>query len=237
MILTDQEKINRWFEERYAAKGVRSMRKAEAYPIFLDYLNVQPGKKLLDIGCGPGLLLKVGAARGLQTYGIDVSEEAKRLATQISPDSQVSVADVRNLDFEDQSFDYITCIGVLEHFLDLEISIKEMQRVAKKQALYCIMVPNSKTLYWWLAKRLSRNHKDSNENAYTLSEWWSIFELYNFEILAVYRDEWQIRKPFSLLGLQSYDFLFELTRNLIWKIIPLNYAHQFVFIMRKKNSS
>jgi len=54
--------------------GENAWRTFEAYPFFLDYLNVKSGEKLLDIGCGTGYLLKATDQRGLQTYGVDISE-------------------------------------------------------------------------------------------------------------------------------------------------------------------
>jgi len=46
----------------------------------LDYLGAQKGRKLLDVGCGTGFLLLAAFKRGLKTYGIDISEEAIKIA-------------------------------------------------------------------------------------------------------------------------------------------------------------
>ena len=54
----EQADVTRWFDETYRAKGLEYLRPLQAYPIYLQLLDARPGHKLLDVGCGPGLLLK-----------------------------------------------------------------------------------------------------------------------------------------------------------------------------------
>jgi len=75
--------------------------------------------------------------------GVDISDEAVKLAHRVAPESRVAVATGEALCFRDRSFDYVTCLGSLEHFLDMGQGLREMQRVAKPDALLCVMVPNS----------------------------------------------------------------------------------------------
>jgi len=159
-----ENSIRSWFDRLYERKQLDSMRHIDAYPVYLDYLDVDPNKKLLDVGCGPGLLLKAAQQRGLQGYGIDLSSEAVRIASRTLPDSSIEVGSVTRINHPDKKFDYITCIGVLEHFLDMDKSISELKRIAKDTARYCIMVPNSKTIYSRLGKnevilRMSRSKR------------------------------------------------------------------------------
>jgi len=225
--------VKSWFDRQYARKKQKSMRSEDAYPVFLDYLKVKPGEKLLDIGCGPGWLLKAAARKGMGTWGVDLSPHAIELSRQASPDSQVQVSSVTNLQFPDKTFDYVTSIGVLEHFIEMEKSIREMQRVAKDDARFCIMVPNSRTVHWKISRAFSRQNRESNENALSLAEWKNLFLSNGFAIEQIYRDEWQIRKMLKVIGLGKFHGLFAATRNVIWTLIPLQFAHQFVFILKK----
>jgi ubiquinone/menaquinone biosynthesis C-methylase UbiE len=234
MIHTEKT-VRAWFDRLYKQKQLKSMRKIEAYTVYLDYLEVKADKKLLDVGCGPGLLLKTAQAKGLQTFGIDLSQQAISLASQTSPDSQLQVGSVTQIPYPDNNFDYITCIGVLEHFLEMDKSVAELKRIAKDDARYCIMVPNSRTLYWKISERLSRTHRESNENARSLEEWQDFFSHYEFKIQEVHRDDWQIRKFFIILGLGAFPQLTEFAKKILWKIIPLTFAHQFIFILEKKD--
>ena len=75
-----QQAIRQWFNRTYAEKGLSYLRPREFYAIFMQYLDVRPGDRLLDIGCGPGLLLGQALDRGALAYGIDISEKALALA-------------------------------------------------------------------------------------------------------------------------------------------------------------
>jgi protein-S-isoprenylcysteine O-methyltransferase Ste14 len=54
-----QTGIAAWFDATYRTKGLRYLRPPRSYPIFVQLLEARPGERLLDVACGPGLLLKV----------------------------------------------------------------------------------------------------------------------------------------------------------------------------------
>ena len=83
------------------------------------------GHALLDVGCGTGLLLKTAAAAGLQTYGLDLSDAAVAMSRKNSPTSQVVQGEGEHLPFADAQFDYVCCIGSLEHYADVERGLAE----------------------------------------------------------------------------------------------------------------
>ena len=217
---TEQD-IKSWYNKRYADRGFDSMRTADAYPVFLDDLQVEPGKALLDIACGTGYLLRAAAQRGLKTSGIDISEEAVKLARQTSPDSQVSVGKGEDLKFPDGTFDYVSCLGSLEHFLDMGKGLAEMKRVTGPDALFCVMVPNSNFLYWRVSGKHGTEQQDINEHLMSLKEWRGLFERNGFSVARVRQDRWPARKVRNPLF------------RLVWALLPLKYAYQFVFILKK----
>lgn len=86
----------------------------------LKKLNPQPGKKLLDIGCGWGTLMLTAAKEfGLRVTGVTLSEEQFRLVQQkIEDEGLQDVAEVRLVDYRelgDEKWDYITSVGMFEH--------------------------------------------------------------------------------------------------------------------------
>jgi 2-polyprenyl-3-methyl-5-hydroxy-6-metoxy-1,4-benzoquinol methylase len=106
---------------------------------FLQWLDLSPGKTLLDVGCGAGgPALRIAASTSCSVVGIDVHEQAIRtasaLATQrgLAGRSEFRVADaVGRLPFADASFDAITCIDAINHFPDRPRIMAEWARLLK----------------------------------------------------------------------------------------------------------
>jgi ubiquinone/menaquinone biosynthesis C-methylase UbiE len=196
---------------------------------------VEAGRTFLDIGCGTGHLLRAADKRGLETYGTDISDEAVKIVKKTSPNSSVLVGKGEDLQFEDNYFDYLTCIGAFEHFLDMEKGLSEMLRVTKDSARLCLVVPNSNYLFWKLKGEKGTDQQDINEHLMSLKEWREMFEKAGLEIENTYQDLWFKKsiKIFSDLN------LLKITKRFIqkykWLFLPLNFTYQFIFIMKKKN--
>jgi len=80
-------------------------------------------KNVLDIGAGDGLITHLVGAKG-----IEYEPEGVRLAQEKGVD--VIQGDAYALPFEDNSFDAVMMIDVLEHFEDPRKALQEAQRVA-----------------------------------------------------------------------------------------------------------
>ncbi|KRM10495.1 cyclopropane-fatty-acyl-phospholipid synthase family protein [Paucilactobacillus suebicus] len=83
-------------------------------------LNPQPGKRLLDIGCGWGTLMLTAAEKyGLKVTGVTLSKEQYELVQQrIEEKGLQDVAEVRLEDYRElgkEQWDYITSVGMFEH--------------------------------------------------------------------------------------------------------------------------
>jgi ubiquinone/menaquinone biosynthesis C-methylase UbiE len=70
----------------------------------LEALALEPGDRLLEIGCGGGLLLRDALARGATVTGIDHSADMVALARERAPGAQVLEAAAEELPFPDASF-------------------------------------------------------------------------------------------------------------------------------------
>jgi cyclopropane-fatty-acyl-phospholipid synthase len=88
----------------------------------LKKLNLKPGEKLLDIGCGWGsLALRAAEKYGVDVMGITLSKEqeieAKRRAAEACLADRIKIRrqDYRKLSEEDQKFDKIVSVGMFEH--------------------------------------------------------------------------------------------------------------------------
>jgi len=96
----------------------------------LKKLNLQPGQKLLDIGCGWGYLIIEAAKRyHVEALGITLSEEQYKKAKQRIEDEgltgkvDVRLVDYRELSKEKLKFDRIVSVGMLEHVGHVNIPI------------------------------------------------------------------------------------------------------------------
>ncbi|TGG95810.1 bifunctional 2-polyprenyl-6-hydroxyphenol methylase/3-demethylubiquinol 3-O-methyltransferase UbiG [Natronospirillum operosum] len=90
-------------------------------PLRADYIDRHTrgvaGKKLLDVGCGGGLLAEAMAVRGAQVLGIDLSTIALDVAREHAQAGGLNV-DYRHSaveELDEQDFDIITCLEMLEH--------------------------------------------------------------------------------------------------------------------------
>jgi SAM-dependent methyltransferase len=119
-------------------------------------LNIRPGFKILDVGCGSGRHL--GAAyrfKQISVVGADLDHddvcEARRRLTfhdQIGEHGEgtwaLSVADVTCLPFETDYFDLVICSEVMEHVADHQAAAGELVRVLKPGCNLVVSVPR----YW-----------------------------------------------------------------------------------------
>lgn len=232
-IIINEKEIRDWYNQRHCSLGKNAWRPYDAYPIFLDYLNITSAKRLLDIGCGTGYLLKAADQRGLGTYGLDISDEGVKIARKISPNSKIILGKGEDLKFPDNFFDYVTCVGSLEHFCDMEKGINEMLRVAKKGAIFCVVVPNINFLFWKIRGTRGTGQQDINENPLSLKQWKNIFLKRRLQILKIYQDKWFMKKINIFSPMNPLQVIKKTISKLIWIFLPLNLTCQFVFILRK----
>jgi 2-polyprenyl-6-hydroxyphenyl methylase/3-demethylubiquinone-9 3-methyltransferase len=89
----------------------------------------RPGARLLDLGCGGGLLAP-HLPQGYTHVGVDLSETALAVAREHGLD-EGHPGDVADLPFDDASFDVVVAGEILEHVPDLPRAIREATRVLK----------------------------------------------------------------------------------------------------------
>ncbi|NLS45238.1 MAG: class I SAM-dependent methyltransferase [Firmicutes bacterium] len=112
-------------------------------------LVINPGAKILDIGCGTGNFSIKLAELGYQVTGIDISkrmlEQAKRKAQAKSLDIQFHAMDVHNLEFPDNHFDGAVSMAAFEFIAKPDEAFIEMMRVLKPGGQILIGTINSES--------------------------------------------------------------------------------------------
>jgi cyclopropane-fatty-acyl-phospholipid synthase len=89
------------------------------YRLIFEKLMLQPGDRLLDVGCGWGGMVRYAARRGVKAIGATLSTEQAAWAQQaIKADGLGELAEVRHCDYRDiveTGFDAVSSIGLTEH--------------------------------------------------------------------------------------------------------------------------
>lgn len=96
--------------------------------------HLEPGQRLLDVGCGPGNITAelAGIVAPGEVIGIDVSAAVVEAATQDAGEVaglSFRVADTYELPFDNGSFDVVNAHQVLQHLADPHRALSEMRRV------------------------------------------------------------------------------------------------------------
>lgn len=103
--------------------------------------NLDQNSKILDAGCGTGLMLSGLAKRFPQIYGLDFSEEAMKFC------KKRGFRNVKKVDFEKDSlgesgsFDAALCLEVMEHVKNHDFFAAQLNKVLKKDGYLYLTVP------------------------------------------------------------------------------------------------
>lgn len=89
------------------------------FRLVFEKMNLKPGDKHLDVGCGWGSMVRYAARQGVKSLGVTLSkEQAEWAQAKIIEEGLEDLAEVRFLDYRDVTetgFDGISSIGLLEH--------------------------------------------------------------------------------------------------------------------------
>ena len=103
---------------------------------FFDKFAGLVGKKILDVGSGPGRDALILKEKGLEVVCLDASEEMVKICSEKG--LKAIVGDFNNLPFPDGSFDGVWSYTALLHIpkSEIQIPIQEIKRVLKKNGLF-----------------------------------------------------------------------------------------------------
>lgn len=109
--------------------------------------------KILDVGCGTGLILR-HLPKG--SVGLDINPRNIPRAKKHAPHTEVVLGDAERLPFKDNSFPMVICTDVLEHFPDPHKPLKEIFRVLAPGGFLVGSVPVQSPI--WSLRFLSSTH-------------------------------------------------------------------------------
>jgi 2-polyprenyl-6-hydroxyphenyl methylase/3-demethylubiquinone-9 3-methyltransferase len=111
----------------------------EINPLRLEWIHSRinlSGKKVIDVGCGGGILAESMARKGAYVTGIDLSEKALKVADLHGLESGISVnykkiSAEENAIAEPGQYDVVTCMEMLEHVPDPASTIRACYSMVK----------------------------------------------------------------------------------------------------------
>jgi len=100
---------------------------------YVDFCEISPQDKLLDVACGPGEFTIYAGQQILEACGVDISDIEIEIAnSQINElgisNVQFDCSDVENLPYKNNSYSLVTCKSAFHHFSNPEIVLSEMKR-------------------------------------------------------------------------------------------------------------
>jgi SAM-dependent methyltransferase len=141
--IVDHQEINAYIRNHYAYAPLHSI-----------LTKIPEGGTVLDAGCGQGHWVLDLSRKGFDIHGVDISQKTIEDLQRRFPQEKFSVADIRNLDFDNEYFDLVFSWGVFEHFENgLADCINEAYRVIKPGGYLCISVPFHNKRHIWRDSR------------------------------------------------------------------------------------
>ena len=198
--------------------------------LIIKSLNPKPNRKLIDVGCGAGHLLKEFEKLNLRTYGIDISKRIIELARK-NCKGELKIADGEKIPYKDNEFDYVVSIGCLEHYNNTEKGIRELARILKPEGLALIYVPNTffiADVINVLFKGDIRKHIQEVNKTQTKEAWKKLLRKNGLRIVSVKKNN--VFAHFSL----RKKFMKKTIYLLFQDLIPLNFCYHFIFLCKKE---
>ncbi|WP_027966890.1 bifunctional 2-polyprenyl-6-hydroxyphenol methylase/3-demethylubiquinol 3-O-methyltransferase UbiG [Halomonas halocynthiae] len=125
---------DRWWDPHGEFKPLH-----EINPLRLDFIDARAGlagHKVIDVGCGGGILSESMAHRGAEVTGIDLGEAPLAVARQHAQQAGVEV-DYQRISVEEMAeqhaaeFDVVTCLEMLEHVPDPASVVRACMQLVK----------------------------------------------------------------------------------------------------------
>jgi SAM-dependent methyltransferase len=153
-----------YWEDQWAAvdvpRALRRLRPETSIVLRELMARVPRSGRVLEAGCGSGVILAYLAGQGCDVYGLDFAVLALQALGRQVPSARVVGGDLARLPFPDGSFDCVISLGTLEHFEEgPELALAEHRRILRDGGTLLIFMPRLSLLKrWndWRALRLGR---------------------------------------------------------------------------------
>ncbi|MFC1904357.1 class I SAM-dependent methyltransferase [Chloroflexota bacterium] len=134
--------------------------------------------KVLDVGCGQGVILSRLKSEGRELYGFDIAPAAVRLAKTMNTDRNFFAADAQNMPLKSNTFDCIVCTELIEH-IEGDRAVRECYRVLKPNGVALFTAPNK--------SGAGNGYQAAHVHSFTFKSFASFLEQAGFEVICGYK--------------------------------------------------
>jgi ubiquinone/menaquinone biosynthesis C-methylase UbiE len=106
---------------------------------------IPPFARVLDAGCGPGVMTEKLMDRGYVVWGLDFAEPMVRQAREHCGSNHFGVGDIEHMPFPDDTFDAVVSLAVIEYLESDEQALREIRRVLKPGGTAVIAISNGRS--------------------------------------------------------------------------------------------
>ncbi|QDE38785.1 class I SAM-dependent methyltransferase [Luteibacter pinisoli] len=230
----DLEVIRSFYDQEYYGTDTSSARLPWHCRLAAAALSRVNGGDVLDVACGTGAWLghfrRMGA-RGIS--GIDLSAKAIDAARRVYPGGDFRVGAAEVLPYESGSFDVVTCMGSLEHFVDKPGALREMMRVARPEAEFLLLVPNAGFLTRRLGAYGGTHQVKVKEDVLSLAAWEKLFTSVGLSVIRRRRD----LHPLSVRWITHdrwYTWPVRALQAVLLAVWPLQWQYQVYHYVRRQ---
>lgn len=145
----------------------------ECYPYVIEALKGIKFNRVLDLGCGTGVILEQinRINNSAELYGIDLSEKMIDQAKQrLSSKASLLTGDAENLPYENDSFDLVCCVESFHHYPNPYEAVSEIRRILKPHGTFLLCDTWSKSPVRQIMNFFIRFSDDGDVHIYSKHE-------------------------------------------------------------------
>lgn len=230
------ESLRASYEALYTEGWMKTHHNHRQYEMLIEASATGPGMLHLDVASGLSYSLDIVEGKGATAIGLELSLNAILQGKKENANRVVLMGNGEYIPFEDDTFDSITCLGSLEHFISPEKGAAEIARVLKKEGYAAILLPNSHNLLaiynvYKFGGILSE--QQDFERFGTRLEWQAFLENNGLHVVEVRKFNVGFARIFKK-GREFFWFLYNILYKLLsdsW--IPINLSYNLIFICTK----
>ena len=159
----------------------------ECYPFVLNAINNIHFNKVLDLGCGTGVILKEISSinSDVELFGLDLSENMiAKAAQRLGTTANLSIGDAENLPYADNTFDLVCCVESFHHYPNPKKALSEINRVLKNGGLFLLCDTWTRSPIRQILNFFIRFSSDGDVHIYSENEISKLLKVTGFEMVS-----------------------------------------------------